>query len=82
MTEDMPSEPAETVLDLVGLLCPLPVLKSRRALAGMAPGARLRVVSSDPMSAIDVPHMCNQDGHRLIEQTRDDNRLTFLIERG
>lgn len=82
MAETMPSEAAETVLDLVGLLCPLPVLKSRRALAAMAAGTRLRVISSDPMSAIDVPHMCRQDGHRLVDQTRDGNRLTFLIERG
>lgn len=69
-------------LDLVGLNCPLPVLKSRRALAGMPPGARLEVVASDPMSAIDIPHMCAEDDHRLLAQRRDDARLVFLIERG
>ena len=37
---------------------------------------------TDPMSAIDVPHMCNQDGHRLVDRTQDGNRLIFLIERG
>ncbi len=82
MSAEKPGETAETVLDLIGLNCPLPVLKSRRALAQMAPGAWLRVLASDPMSAIDVPHMCNQDGHRLIDQTRDGDRLVFVIERG
>jgi len=82
MTGTNSDETVDVVLDLVGLLCPLPVLKSRRALAGMAAGARLRVISSDPMSAIDVPHMCNQDGHRLVDRTQDGNRLIFLIERG
>lgn len=72
----------EIVLDLVGLNCPLPVLKSRRALAGMAPGARLRVLASDPMSAIDLPHMCRQDGHRLVAQSRDGGRLIFVIACG
>lgn len=69
-------------LDLIGLLCPLPVLKCRRALARMAPGARLEVVASDPMAAIDIPHMCAEDGHRLIAQARDGDRLVFEIERG
>jgi len=69
-------------LDLVGLNCPLPVLKSRRALAGMAPGARLEVTASDPMSEIDIPHMCAEDGHRLVEQRREGASAVFLIERG
>lgn len=81
MAENASTEAVETELDLVGLLCPLPVLKSRRALTGMAPGARLRVIASDPMAAIDVPHMCAQDGHVLVDQTRDGNRLIFVIER-
>lgn len=70
------------VLDLRGLKCPLPVLKTRRRLAGMAPGARLRVEATDPMSAIDVPHMCREDGHALREEHRDGAVLTFVIERG
>ena len=69
-------------LDLVGLNCPLPVLKSRRALAGMAPGALLEVTASDPMSEIDIPHMCAEDGHRLLEQRREGARAVFLIARG
>lgn len=69
-------------LDLIGLLCPLPVLKSRRALQGLAPGALLVVAASDPMAAIDIPHMCAQDGHRLVESRQDGRRLVFVIERG
>lgn len=69
-------------LDLVGLNCPLPVLKSRRALARLAPGARLEVTASDPLAGIDIPHMCTEDGHRLVEQRRAGARAVFLIERG
>ena len=69
-------------LDLVGLLCPLPVLKSRKALARMRPGERLTVIASDPLAAIDIPHMCVEDGHRLVEQRREGTRTIFLIERG
>ena len=43
-------------LDLRGLACPLPVLKARKALLGLAPGKRLLVEASDPLAAIDIPH--------------------------
>lgn len=70
------------VLDLVGLNCPLPVLKSRRALAGMAPGERLEIRASDPLASIDVPHMVAEDGHRLVDQRRDGAVLIFLVAKG
>ena len=44
------------VLDLQGLKCPLPAMKTRNALMRLAPGAALRVLATDPLSAIDVPH--------------------------
>jgi tRNA 2-thiouridine synthesizing protein A len=75
-------ETGVTRLDLVGLRCPLPVLKSRRALAGLAPGARLEVVTSDPLASIDLPNMCREDGHRLVSMETDGGRARFLIECG
>lgn len=53
-------------LDALGLLCPLPVLKARKRLSGMAPGARLLVLADDPAAVVDVPHFCNEQGHRLL----------------
>lgn len=70
-------------LDLRGLNCPLPVLKTRRALARLEPGRRVTVEATDPMSEIDLPHMCRQDGHRLLSAHRRTERLfVFEIERG
>ncbi|OKL44913.1 sulfurtransferase TusA family protein [Pseudovibrio exalbescens] len=69
-------------LDLKGLNCPLPVMKTRRALGRMAPGEHLEVWATDPMSQIDIPHMCNQDGHRLLETVSDADCLVFRIVRG
>ncbi|MEJ1160266.1 sulfurtransferase TusA family protein [Prosthecomicrobium sp. N25] len=80
---DGPRDDADVVrLDLKGLNCPLPVLKTRRRLDGMAPGTRVLVEATDPMSAIDIPHMVAEDGHRLVETRRAERVLTFLIERG
>ncbi|MCA3554290.1 sulfurtransferase TusA family protein [Aestuariivirga sp.] len=70
---------SENTLDLSGLICPLPVLKARKRLAAMAPGAILKVIATDPMSAIDMPHFCNEQGHMLLEQQQDGPVLIFRI---
>ncbi|MCC4244758.1 sulfurtransferase TusA family protein [Stappia indica] len=70
-------------LDLKGLKCPLPVLKTRKAIAGLASGALVRVLSTDPMSVIDIPHFCQEAGHKLIARETDADEVhVFLLERG
>ncbi|MEP3277915.1 MAG: sulfurtransferase TusA family protein [Stappiaceae bacterium] len=71
-----------TVLDLRGLICPLPVLKTRKALSRLHVGERLSVQATDPMSDIDLPHFCQEHGHRLVEKTTKDDIRIFLIEKG
>jgi tRNA 2-thiouridine synthesizing protein A len=70
------------VLDLKGLKCPLPVLRTRKALRSLAPGTRLWVEATDPLSALDIPNFCREDGHVLIEAVESDGVRRFLIERG
>ncbi|WP_136683810.1 sulfurtransferase TusA family protein [Falsirhodobacter xinxiangensis] len=68
-------------LDCENLLCPLPVLRARKVLMGLASGAVLRVRTTDPMARIDLPHFCAEAGHHLLE-TRGDGRVTeFTIRR-
>ena len=69
-------------LDLTGLKCPLPVLHTQKALNEMCPGGRLKVIITDPMAAIDIPHFCTQKGHHLLEAVKQNNNLFFLIEKG
>jgi tRNA 2-thiouridine synthesizing protein A len=73
---------AVRLLDLSGLACPLPVLKARKALLGMEPGARLEVVATDPLAAIDLPHFCSEAGHRLVSTEKRGESWVFVIERG
>jgi tRNA 2-thiouridine synthesizing protein A len=68
-------------LDVSGLLCPLPVLKARKRLLGLAPGDTLEVIATDPMSAVDMPHFCSAQGYRLLSQKQDHSRFIFTIER-
>ena len=68
-------------LDLRGLKCPLPALMARRKLAALAPGETVWVLASDPLSVVDIPHMCGEEGHVLIEQERTADHHRFLIRR-
>jgi tRNA 2-thiouridine synthesizing protein A len=68
-------------LDLRGLKCPLPALRTRKALQALPPDALLVVECTDPMSAIDIPHCAAEDGHRLEGQTAEGGVLTFQIRR-
>lgn len=67
--------------DLRGLNCPLPVLKARKRLAGMPPGARLWVETTDPLAVVDIPAFCSQEGHTLLEIQTVAGGHRFLIER-
>jgi len=69
-------------LDLRGLKCPLPVLRTAKALRGLTPGESLSVRCTDPMAAIDIPNLLRERGDHLDRMLRDDGLLTFEIRRG
>jgi tRNA 2-thiouridine synthesizing protein A len=68
-------------LDLCGLKCPLPVLRTRKALAGLSVGERLTVLATDPLATIDIPNLVRELGDTLLEQSEADERRIFLIEK-
>ena len=70
-----------TELDLSGLKCPLPVLRTRKALLSMKLGDRLRVICTDPLASIDVPNLVRETGDVLEEQRQDDGKFSFLIRK-
>ena len=71
----------ETHLNLRGLKCPLPALKTRKALAGVEPGAVLVVECTDPLAAIDIPNLLNETRDVLEKQTECDGAFVFRIRK-
>ena len=70
-------------LDATGLLCPLPVLKARKRLMAMAPGAVLEVLADDPAAVVDMPHFCTEQGHELLAQEAGEGGAqVYRIRRG
>ncbi len=71
----------ETHLNLRGLKCPLPALKTRKALAGVEPGGVLIVECTDPLAAIDIPNLLSETRDVLEAQTERDGALVFRIRK-
>lgn len=68
-------------LDLTGLKCPLPALKTRKALKSVTPGDFLEVHCTDPLSVIDIPNLIRETGDKVEITERSDVRIVFLIEK-
>ncbi|MCZ8184631.1 MAG: sulfurtransferase TusA family protein [Beijerinckiaceae bacterium] len=65
----------------MGLKCPLPALKTRKALKGLPSGTRLVVTANDPLAEIDIPNLIRETGDRLVSSRREPDRLVFEIEK-
>jgi tRNA 2-thiouridine synthesizing protein A len=72
---------ATTKLDLTGLRCPIPALKTRKALLSVLPGDRLEVHCTDPLSVIDIPNLIRETGDKVEITEQGDKRIVFLIEK-
>ncbi|MEH2509388.1 tRNA 2-thiouridine synthesizing protein A [Nitrobacteraceae bacterium AZCC 1564] len=70
-----------TKLDLMGLKCPLPVYRTRKALKRLAAGDRLEVHCTDPLSVIDIPNLIRETGDRVEILERSEARIVFVIDK-
>jgi tRNA 2-thiouridine synthesizing protein A len=68
-------------LDARGMNCPLPILKTRKAIDQINSGEILEVTSTDPGSIKDMASFCEQTGNRLVSSNEADNSFVFLIEK-
>jgi tRNA 2-thiouridine synthesizing protein A len=72
---------ADQVLDASGLNCPMPILKTKKALKGMSAGETLEVISTDAGSVKDLVAFCNQTGNKLLESTEVAGKYIFTVEK-
>jgi tRNA 2-thiouridine synthesizing protein A len=71
----------DLTLDTSGLSCPIPILKAKKALAGMAAGATLEVVATDPAAPKDFEAFCRATGNTLLDSGSRGPAFWFLIRR-
>ncbi|MBS1188375.1 MAG: sulfurtransferase TusA family protein [Rhodocyclaceae bacterium] len=68
-------------LDVRGLNCPLPILRTKKALAEMASGKVLHVLATDPGSVKDFAAFARQTGNELLAQKAENNAFEFFLKR-
>jgi tRNA 2-thiouridine synthesizing protein A len=71
----------DDLLDARGLKCPLPVLRARKAMQRLAPGAVLQVLATDPGTTRDFQAFCEATGHELLESCEQGGEFTFRIRK-
>jgi tRNA 2-thiouridine synthesizing protein A len=71
----------EKTLNLRGLKCPLPALRTKKALSQAQPGDVLLVECTDPLAAVDIPNLLNQTGDALEVTSKEKKLLTFRIRK-
>jgi tRNA 2-thiouridine synthesizing protein A len=76
----MPAPP-DRVLDCVGLFCPMPILKTREAMRGMAVGQLLEMLSDDPASEADMKSWTGRTGHELVAVERHGTVFRFVVRK-
>lgn len=68
-------------LDAIGLLCPLPVLKTRKRLQPLGPGEVLEVLADDPAAMVDIPHFCAEQGHEFLGHSDEGGHVRYRIRK-
>lgn len=72
---------ADQVLDAKGLNCPLPILKTKKALKDVESGGTLEIFATDPGSVVDFEAFCRMTGNELLESDEEDNIYRFVIRK-
>jgi tRNA 2-thiouridine synthesizing protein A len=72
---------AEKTVNLRGLKCPLPALRTRKILAGLPAGELLVVECTDPLASIDIPNLLRETGDILDHMTRSEGVISFRIRK-
>lgn len=78
---EVDQDSSDVLLDARGLQCPMPLLKTKLALARMQPGEVLQVTASDPGSWRDIPAYLELTGNRLLSAQQHDGLYDYRIEK-
>ena len=71
----------ESKVNMRGLKCPLPTLKTRKLLSKMAAGELLIIECTDPLTTIDIPNLIRETGDKLEDSAKQGRVLTFAIRK-
>ena len=68
-------------LDCSGMACPMPILKTKKAVDALQTGQVLKMTATDPGSVPDVEAWTSKTGHELLGHEKDGDKFIFYIKR-
>jgi tRNA 2-thiouridine synthesizing protein A len=71
----------DVFLDCRGLVCPMPLIKTRQALMVVEPGATVCVLATDPASMADFTNFCEATGHKLLKADHEEAIYLYVVEK-
>ncbi len=71
----------DSTLDASGLACPMPILKTKKAIDGIEVGKTLKVIATDPGAPSDMQAWTNKTGQQLVDQEKDGDKFIFYIKK-
>lgn len=71
----------DSELDATGLNCPLPILRAKKAIAGLDNGQTLKITATDPGSVKDFEAFCKQTGNELLSSSEEGGKFLFMIKK-
>jgi tRNA 2-thiouridine synthesizing protein A len=75
------SVPHDQALDCSGLACPMPIIKTKKAVDGLQVGQVLKMIATDPGSVSDMDAWTNKTGHELLESEQEDDKYIFYVKK-
>ena len=72
----------DQVLDCTGLLCPMPIVKTTKAIKELQSGQILKMIATDPGSPPDIEAWSRQTGNELLRSTTEDGKFVFFLKKG
>jgi tRNA 2-thiouridine synthesizing protein A len=81
MSADVLSFEVDKELDVMGLACPLPILKAKAELARMRSGEVLHVLATDPLAPLDFRALCLRTEHEMLHLVETTERSEFFIRK-
>ena len=73
--------PVDQVLDCSGMLCPIPVVKTAKAIKQLKIGEILKLIATDPGSPPDMEAWSRQTGHEMLQSGEENGKFVFYIRR-
>lgn len=81
MPTTLPRISVDKILDVKGLNCPLPILRTKMTLGSIEPGQVLKVLATDPHSVVDFKAFCARTGHELLHRVEGPAVFEFYLRR-